>query len=109
MNDLVELMSNIDIGNVINKGDVLYIYNYDNYFYILDINEFSDIPEYKVMVLGCFINPMVISRNDIREFRKISFTNEGIKEVINSIDSEIDVDIVVIDSWDTIFNYNGMD
>lgn len=105
MNDLVELMSNFDLSQKINIGDVLYIYKYDTYFYVIDINDYCDNIEYKVMVLNSSINPLVIAKSDIPEFRKISFTNEGINEVIKRIDSEIiDIDIVLIDSWDTIFN-----
>ena len=106
MNDLVELMSNVDLSETINIGDVLYIYKYDTYFYIIDINDYCDNVEYKTMVLNSLINPMVIAKSDIPEFRKISFTNEGINEVIRRIDSDIleDIDIVLIDSWDTIFN-----
>ena len=105
MNDLVELMSNFDLSQKINIGDVLYIYKYDTYFYVIDINDYCDNIEYKVMVLNSSINPLVIVKSDIPEFRKISFTNEGINEVIKRIDSEIiDIDIVLIDSWDTIFN-----
>lgn len=105
MNDLVELMSNFDLSQKINIGDVLYIYKYDTYFYVIDINDYCDNIEYKVMVLNSSINPLVIAKSDIPEFRKISFTNEGINEVIKRIDSEIiDIDIVIIDSWDTIFN-----
>ena len=103
MNDLVELMSNFDLSQKINIGDVLYIYKYDTYFYVIDINDYCDNIEYKVMVLNSSINPLVIAKSDIPEFRKISFTNEGINEVIKRIDSEI-IDIVLIDSWDTIFN-----
>jgi hypothetical protein len=105
MNDLVELMSNIDLSQKINIGDVLYIYKYDNYFYVIDINDYCDNIEYKTMLLNSLINPLVIAKSDITEFRKISFTNDGINEVISRIDSEIsNIDILLIDSWDTIFN-----
>jgi hypothetical protein len=105
MNDLVELMSNIDLSQKINIGDVLYIYKYDNYFYVIDINDYCDNVEYKTMLLNSLINPLVIAKSDITEFRKISFTNDGINEVISRIDSEIsNIDILLIDSWDTIFN-----
>jgi len=105
MNDLVELMSNINIHQIINVGDVLYIYKYDNYFYIIDKNDYCDDIEYKTIVLGGLINPLVIVKSDITDFRKISFTNEGINEVIKRIDNELtDIDIILIDSWDTIFN-----
>jgi hypothetical protein len=105
MNDLVELMSNIDLSQKINIGDVLYIYKYDNYFYVIDINDYCNNVEYKTMLLNSLINPLVIAKSDITEFRKISFTNDGINEVISRIDSEIsNIDILLIDSWDTIFN-----
>lgn len=105
MDDLLELMGNIDIGQKINIGDVLYIYNYDNYFYVLDINDGCDNVEYKMILLNCIINPIVIAKTDIPEFRKISFTYEGLKEVLSVVDDEIQSKIIEINCWEDIFNY----
>ena len=105
MNDLLELMGNCNIDQKINIGDVLYIFNYDNYFYVADINDGCDNIEYKMIILNCIINPMVIAKSDIPEFRKISFTNEGLTEVISVIDTETQSKIIEINCWEDIFNH----